>query len=181
MTDKNPIQKTLISDAQLTAELFKLFESGNTDKGNCWKLLGTEYKLQKQRFYKIVNAAIQQWQAMKQKAIADQVHANTTEQLKSAVMDKQERYKVLKGIATGRAKAKKTFVIAGKIVEHPSEPDFNDRLKAIAEMNKMEGDYAPTKIAQTDKDGNDAKPPLTDEQVDKILSKINDLKANSKK
>jgi len=31
------------------------------------------------------------------------------------------------------------------------------RISAISELNKMEGDYAPTKIANTDKDGNDVK------------------------
>jgi hypothetical protein len=32
-----------------------------------------------------------------------------------------------------------------------------DRLKAIAELNKMEGSYAPSKIATTDTKGNEVK------------------------
>lgn len=43
-----------------------------------------------------------------------------------------------------------------------------------AELNKMEGDYAPTKIASTDKEGNDVKP-LNDAELDKMLSKIEQL------
>jgi hypothetical protein len=35
------------------------------------------------------------------------------------------------------------------------EADANARIKAIAELNKMEGDYAPTKLANTDSKGND--------------------------
>jgi hypothetical protein len=33
-------------------------------------------------------------------------------------------------------------------LEYPSEPDHTDIKNAIAELNKMQGDYAPTKINQ---------------------------------
>jgi hypothetical protein len=52
---------------------------------------------------------------------------------------------MLSKIAKGEVKIKKPFVIAGKIMEYPSEPDHNDRTKAIAELNKMDGSYAATK------------------------------------
>jgi hypothetical protein len=42
-----------------------------------------------------------------------------------------------------------------------------------AEISKIEGDYAPTKQALTDKDGNDIpQPKLTPEQLEKLIDKI---------
>lgn len=35
-----------------------------------------------------------------------------------------------------------------------------DKLKAISELNKMGGDYAPTKVSQTDNEGNNAPPSI---------------------
>jgi hypothetical protein len=37
-------------------------------------------------------------------------------------------------------------------------PDHAARIRAIAELNKMDGAYAPTKVAQTDKEGKDVTP-----------------------
>ena len=61
------------------------------------------------------------------------------------IMSKAERMELLTKIAKGEIKVKRPFVIGGKIMEYPSEPDHNDRIKAAAELSKMEGDYAPTK------------------------------------
>jgi len=34
-------------------------------------------------------------------------------------------------------------------------PNANDKLKACDYLSKIDGDYAPTKVAETDSDGND--------------------------
>lgn len=59
------------------------------------------------------------------------------------IATKVERQKLLTDIIRGAVKFKKPFVISGKITEYPVEPDIVKRLKAIAELNKMEGDYVP--------------------------------------
>jgi hypothetical protein len=61
-----------------------------------------------------------------------------------------ERIDLLAKIATGEIKIKKPFVISGKIMEYPAEPDHNDRTKAIAELNKMDGSYAAQKLEVQD-------------------------------
>ena len=157
MRSKKQIAKTTISDAHLHQELIKLFEGGNTSKTNLYELLRTKHKIAKQRCLKAFDLAMKEWQGLKEKATFEQVQANTVEQLKTAVMSKRERLEYLTQIAKGEIKVKKPFVIGGKIMEYPSEPDFSDRKNAIAELNKMEGDYAPQKVAQTDKEGNDVK------------------------
>jgi hypothetical protein len=67
------------------------------------------------------------------------------ETAKNGIKSLAERMELLSQIMDGKIKIKKPFVIAGKIMEYPSEPDHNDRIKAIAELNKMDGSYAPTK------------------------------------
>ena len=51
--------------------------------------------------------------------------------------------------------------------------DEKTRISAIAELNRMEGDYAPTKVANTDKDGNDVQPPLSPKQYEELIRAVN--------
>ena len=61
------------------------------------------------------------------------------------IMSSAERMEWLTMMADGTIKAKRPFVVAGKIMEYPEEPSHSDRIKALAELNKMDGSYAPTK------------------------------------
>lgn len=71
------------------------------------------------------------------------------------IMSKTERMEYLSKMARGEVKVKKPFVIAGKIMEYPADPDHAERRAAIAELNKMAGDYAPAKTETTLKLGKD--------------------------
>lgn len=75
------------------------------------------------------------------------------ETAKNGIKSTTERMALLSDIMEGKIKIKKPFVIAGKIMEYPSEPDHNDRIKAIAELNKMDGSYAPNRNEHTGKNG----------------------------
>jgi len=68
------------------------------------------------------------------------------------IMGKAERMELLTKMAKGEMKIKTPVVIAGKIMEYPAEPTASDRRAAIAELNKMDGSYAPaeSKISLTD-------------------------------
>lgn len=74
---------------------------------------------------------------------------------KKAIMTSDERKELLTKIAKGEIKIKRPFVIAGKIMEYMAEPDHTDRRNAVAELNKMGGDYAPAKFATTNAAGED--------------------------
>ena len=65
------------------------------------------------------------------------------------IMGKAERMELLTKMAKGELKIKTPFVIAGKIMEYPAEPTASDRRAAIAELNKMAGDYAPSQLNTT--------------------------------
>ena len=74
------------------------------------------------------------------------------------IMGKAERMELLTKMAKGELKIKTPFVIAGKIMEYPAEPTASDRRAAIAELNKMDGSYAPAKTETTI---TDTRPPST--------------------
>ena len=91
-------------------------------------------------------------------AINNATSTAITEMAEKNILSTAERMEMLSKIAKGEVKIKKPFVIAGKIMEYPSEPDHNDRTKAIAELNKMDGSYAPAKTETTI---TDTRPPST--------------------
>ncbi len=78
-------------------------------------------------------------------AEAELLVAKEVNERKAAIMTAIERKELLTQIAKGEIKIKKPFVISGKIMEYPSEPDHTDRINAIKELSKMDGDYAPSK------------------------------------
>lgn len=127
------------------------------------------------RYWKTANEQhiVKQQEIKKELAEVDKQAA--IEARKKAIMTANERKELLTKLINGEIKAKRPFVIGGKIMEYPEEPTHRDRISAIAELNKMEGDYAPTKIAQTDKHGNDIKQ-KTDEELQKRLSFLQKIK-----
>lgn len=143
-------------------------------RGNILVKAGKKWGTSKSAFDRMLKIAKEQHterqQAIKSKlAIVDEQSA--IEARKKAIMTADERKELLTKIANGEIRIKKPFVIAGKIMEYPAEPDHADRMKAMAELSKMSGDYAPSKVANTDKDGNDVKP-FTPEDVTKIINTL---------
>jgi len=63
----------------------------------------------------------------------------------SKIMDKFERMEILTQIARGEIPLKKPMVVDGDIEEVEIVPAWMDRKAAIAELNKMDGEYAPVK------------------------------------
>lgn len=85
---------------------------------------------------------------------------------KKAIMSADDRKEWLTKVVNGEIEVilKKPFwnpklqVMQFVPVSNPA--DITERLRASAELSKMEGDYAPTKIAATDTKGNDAEPTI---------------------
>ena len=140
-----PNKQTIIDD------IIKMIEQG-TERG----AVITKYckKLQKSArtvdgYWKTAN----EQHVIRQQAIKNELAAIDTqsaiEARKKAIMSADDRKELLTSIANGTLKIKKPFVIAGKIMEYPAEPDHTDRKNAIAELNKMDGAYAPAKVQNT--------------------------------
>jgi len=73
------------------------------------------------------------------------VEDTAEERQKLGILNKMERMKILSDIAKGEIPLKKYIVADGVIQERDIVADYNDRKAAIAELNKMDGDYAPVK------------------------------------
>jgi hypothetical protein len=144
--------KQIIIDA-----IIKEIESGKATEKICAAIC-RKFQFSERTFYNHHKKSIVQ-HITKQEAIKkelEQVDKDAAiDARKRAIMTANERKEYLTKIITGDVKFKRPFVIKDKIMEYPSEPDAMDRLKAIAELNKMDGDYAPVKTAQTDSSGND--------------------------
>ena len=80
------------------------------------------------------------------KAITEAANAKTAEKVSEyQVATVAERMQILTQIARGEIPLYKPMVCDGVIENVPVVPDWMDRKNAIAELNKMDGSYAPTK------------------------------------
>lgn len=79
------------------------------------------------------------------KGQAEQEVAKEADALKSKILTSFERKVYLTSIIKGEVRTKQPFVVGGKIMEYPAEPSLTDKLKALAELNKMDGSYSPIK------------------------------------
>lgn len=148
--DKVKSNKAVIIDG-----IVKQIEKGK-GFGTVLKLIGTKWNLSRttfSRYWKIANeqhTAAQQ--VLKDAKAALDLQAALDER-KTQIADVLERKEILTKIARGQIPLRKAMVVENIIQYIDIVPDWADRKAAIAELNKMEGDYAPTKVAQTDKDG----------------------------
>lgn len=105
--------------------------------------------------------------------------AKEVEVRKLDIMDAMERKAILTQIARGEIPLKKVIVVDKAIEEIEVVPDWMDRKLAIAELNKMEGDYAPIKQASTNPDGTPIDQPkvvMTAEQLAELKQSIESKK-----
>lgn len=120
--------------SEVLGKVGKKWETSRTTFDRLWKIAKEQHVVKRKR----INDAIEQDNTIKE-----------LEAVKSNIMTAIERKIYLTKVLNGELKIKKPFVIAGKIMEYPAEPDHADRLKALAELNKMDGEYAPQKTDLT--------------------------------
>jgi len=153
-------------------------DQGMSDK-EAREQLALETNLTPGLIHKYVKIAREEVEDVRQKAklAADEAYIRAVSRSAvNMVMSRQERLEYLTQVIRGEIKITRAYTVAGIVVETPEEPSHGDRLKALAEINKMEGDYAPTKIAQTTIEGQDIQRSLSDQQLVDILKEINNLK-----
>ncbi len=170
--------KQIVIDA-----IIKGIEIGK-DRGKLLATIGKKWQISQRTFDRYWKTAQQQHiskQDALKKELAEVDKQAAIEARKKAIMTAEERKEYLTRIINGEIEVPYTEVKynAGlkifETFEFMELASHTARINAIAELNKMEGDYAPTKVANTDKEGNDV-PPLSESQVDKILNIVNSLK-----
>ena len=118
-----------------------------------------------------------------QTLVADEIHNR-----KMIIMDAMERKEWLTKIIMKDLKVMKVGGSTQMVHEYTDKDgkvlteiiSYDHKLKALSELNKMEGDYAPTKVANTDSKGNDIKS-ATDEQFEKLLNAAKNAKTSRRK
>ena len=82
----------------------------------------------------------------------EQIKENTTRKVAKEVeerglvlLDSAQRQDILSRIALGEIKVNKTAVTMEGIIEYEAAPDHTDRINAIKELNKIDGNYATDK------------------------------------
>jgi hypothetical protein len=132
------------------------------------------------RMLKIASGMHQEQQNKLNQELAAVRLAEETAALKRDILTANERKELLTRIARGEVEIptkeakfdheQKKFVMISFI----ELPNHNSRISAIAELNKMDGEYMPVKYAKTDPSGKSipqapVKPPFSEQQLDKII------------
>lgn len=150
MPSKEDTIRKAITDAHLKDELFLLFESGNSDRGEIRGIIGKKFKLRHDRFYKVFDVAHMEWAKLKEKAQYEAIVDKQISLLKAGLKSDIELDLRVQEIAFNKYQSVKDGHKVVKI-----ENTTQDQLKAIDMLYKRRGLYV-TKVANTDKDGNDA-------------------------
>lgn len=104
-----------------------------------WSLPPTTFK----RYWKEANERYQTVNVIAQKELSDIYLEGKKEALKKAILTKHERMEILTNIANGTLSYKKEVPTKFGPQTILARPEFSDRKAAIAELNKMDGEYAP--------------------------------------
>jgi hypothetical protein len=151
-------------------------------RGNILVKVGKKWGTSKSAFDRLLKNAKEQHTAQQQ-ALNDKLAAvdaqEAIEARKKAIMTANERKEYLTRIILGEIKVPYKEVKWDRVKEEFVTIDFVElaghsaRISAIAELNKMEGAYAPTKVAQTDTEGNDVPAQaLTEDQFSLLLKSL---------
>jgi hypothetical protein len=161
-------KKKFLTEVALRNEYIKLFEAGNTENTSTYNDIRQRFTIAKARHIKIYYKTLEEWSKFKDIAIVNQIQANTEIGLKSGIKSKidrllelQEQIKKLNDELEANIMIVSTFaegeLLTGtRPMNAIEKTTINKTIKEIrAEISKIEGDYAPTKSAQTNSAGED--------------------------
>lgn len=135
-------------------EFIKTALRSGSKRGKIWQKFGKIWQNMSERTFdrrlKEAEKDLQEEQKRIQKE-AEKGIQKEIEQRKSKILTTIERKEILTQIALGKIPLKKPMVCDGVIELIDVVPDWMDRKNAIAELNKMDGDYAPQKLDHTTK------------------------------
>ena len=142
----NPNKQKISSEAQWKSLVYDYLTNGNRGKSNFYEHLRTNYKCEKSNTLKKYDVYEVEYDLNLNKGKDDIILDAEKERQKKAILTKFERMEIASNIARGKAwKSGDVMII----------PTATDRMKACDYLSKIDGDYAPTKIAETDINGND--------------------------
>lgn len=118
------------------------------ERADCLSKFVEKWQVSTRTFDRYWSEALSRFAALNLRAqnVLEQEYINgKKEALKKAILTKHERMEILTQIAKGEIPLVKHIVCDGVIQEVDVVPAWADRKAAIAELNKMDGEYAPIK------------------------------------
>lgn len=181
-------KRNKLSDSKLKSEIIAIFNSGITGKMEVFGTIRKSFTIARDRFTANYNTCYSEWGRIKEdadkKATAQGAEEAATIGLKSKsekAMGLQAEIENIDNQLSGKTKC--NFVVGNKIMKSHNDDVFmlpvqihnqlrDRKLQYTAELNKMEGDYAPFKMAKTKVNGDDSNENISD---DELLEKIKSL------
>ena len=164
------LKRNKISDEVLSQMIGELLDQGERGATNFYELLRTKVQISKQRCLKMYPIVEKEWVELKDKVINEQREAEIAEAARSGLKTDLELEQILCQFASNNLEVEEW--VKGKVILRGISP--LESIQAIAQIFKKRGSYAPIKTANTDKDGNNAPPIMSDSQFEKYLTAIND-------
>jgi len=118
------------------------------ERADCLSKFVEKWQVSTRTFDRYWSEALSRFAALNLRAqnVLEEEYINgKKEALKKAILTKHERMEILTQIAKGEIPLVKHIVCDGVIQEVDVLPAWADRKAAIAELNKMDGEYAPIK------------------------------------
>jgi hypothetical protein len=140
------IEKGMISRGDIVSKYCKKFQKSDRTIDTYWKIAQEQHSNKQQGI---------------KRELAELDKEAAIEARKRAIMTSEERKEFLSKVIKAEIKTirKKMWldIETGKWKALPIEedPSIFDRIRAMSELNKMDGEYAPIKVANTNKDGLD--------------------------
>ena len=141
---KKPMKSNELKEVEFIKNLLRkgaerktiLQEFAKTYKGKSVKTFDNRLKVARKQ----MEGEIKQIEKRTEESITKEVEARKLE-----IMTVAERVDYLVKTLKGEITTPIPITQGGKTVEYKLKPSHSDRLKALAELNKMDGSYAPTK------------------------------------
>lgn len=159
----------------IITEILVELERG-VSKKDCLANVGEKWRIASRtfdRYWKTANERHAVNQESMQKAISEEYIQSGKERVKMAILTKEQRMEILTSIAKGEIPLTKPMIVDGVIQEVPVVPNWMDRKSAIAELNKMDGSYAPIKTENANFDM--LSPEDRERRILALKNKIKDL------
>lgn len=171
-----------ITDSQLKSEILKFLNSGNGSKSNFYEQARTKFKLEKQRTLRMFDIVHADWSKLKEKTENEALVESVREAQKTCLKSKLEKQIHLqkqidaiqndidRGILEEYVTVSGKLQVVYKIMNAESKAYLRKIMKELyAELNKMEGDYAPAKIEHS---GNISNEPINSDERKLRISEL---------
>lgn len=173
MSVKKEIKRNKLSDSQLKAEITTLFNSGISGKMEVFGNIRNTFTIARDRFTKMYDLCYSEWGKIKEQATTEATVHAAGEAARIGLKSKIEKQLHLqeqvngiqadlnRGIVEDYVFIQGKYEMVEKVMNAETKAYLRKTIKEIyAEINKMDGDYAPVKVANTDPDGNPSAPTI---------------------